>query len=164
MSFRAMLLGSLHFLVLVVFFSFSLLNLALPRLTLLREKIAQALLNHPESFTKVGIGSLLLTFLLFSAFYFLHRGRYLVIRMGIEANVKVVRRAIERCFESQFAKKIKLQDVEVGDGSELELKIMLAPCKEEEREALFHAVEKALAPLLKERFGYSKPFKVIAKT
>jgi len=75
----------------------------------------------------------------------------------------IVRQAVEECFNRQFQKKLSLSEVEVGRKSRLEIEISMEPLEESAREELFVRAEKELGALLKERFGYAKPFYLIVR-
>lgn len=113
--------------------------------------------------TSIGIGLILATLFLTLAFYALNHGRYIVIKMGVTTNIKLIQKAVEECFRRNFPKKIRLKDIEIGPQTHLGFKVSLAPLDEAAREDLYIEVEDQLNVLLKERFGYSKPFNLIVK-
>lgn len=151
----------MHFFVVFVFFLVSLFFILIPHLPLMRMDLVDWLSNHYEQSTQVGLGCLLATFLCFLGFYSLEKGRYLVIRMGVDQisiDLKVLKKAIEACFVKEFDQKISLQEVGLDPKSHLELMVHLAPLSREEQEKLFPEVNRHLSLLLKERFGYVHPF------
>lgn len=161
MSPRQAFASTLHLFVVLIFFLAGLFFVALPYLPHARIELIDLFSNQIEKCTQIGMGFFLISLLFLFGFYALNRGRYLVIQMGVSADVKVVRHAIEDCFLKQFPKRISLKDLEIGPKSTIELKIYLAPLDESAREELFIEVEKELALLLQKRFGYSKPFYLI---
>ncbi len=126
-------------------------------------QIVQALSNRPEQCVQIGFGFFFISLIFFLGFFLLNRGKYLVIRMGVSADLKIIRHAVEECFARQFPQKISLKGVEVGPKQQLGLVVGLAPTDEALREELFVAVEKELSFLLQNRFGYSKSFHLIVK-
>lgn len=133
----------------------------------MRVQIAEMLIQSYEKCTHIGIGFLIATLFLTISFYALNRGRYLVIKMGGKnsstANIRVIRKAVEDCFNREFGKQIHLKDLEIGSKSHLDFSVSLTPKEESIREDLYIEVEEHLNTLLKERFGYSKPFNLIVK-
>ena len=109
------------------------------------------------------MGLFLVSLILLVGFYTFNRGKYLVIRMGISTDLKVIQHAVEDYFNKQFPKKIVLKEVEIGSKSQLDFKVQLTPTDEASREKLFVEVERELGILLQKRFGYSKSFHVIVK-
>ena len=156
MSPRQALASALHLFVVFAFFIAGFFFVCLPYLPEIRVQIF-------EKCTLIGLGLFITSLVLLLGFYALDRGRYLVIRMGISADVNVVRQTVEDCLMKQFPKKIALSEVEIGRRSRIEIKVRMAPLAEEEREELFIEAEKQLGILLRDRFGYSKPFYLIVK-
>jgi len=161
MSPRQALASALHLFVVFAFFTAGLFFVALPYLPETRIQIVDLLSHQFEKCTTVGLGLFLSSLIFLLGFYALNRGRYLVIKMGIETDVKIIRQTVEDCLSKRFPKKIALREIEIGPKSRLELKVHLAPLDEAAREELFITVEKELSILLQERFGYSKPFHLI---
>lgn len=161
MSPRQALASALHLFAVSAFFAAGLFFVALPYLPETRIQIIDLLSNQFEKCTTIGLGLFLAALVFLLGFYALDRGRYLVIKMGISTDLKIVRQSIEECLAKRFSKKISLREIEVGPRSRLELQVRLAPVDEAAREELFINVEKELSILLQERFGYSKPFHLI---
>lgn len=163
MSFRQAIASALHLFVVFAFFTAGLFFVLLPYLPLTRMEIIDFLSNRYEQCTQIGMGLFLAALVLLIGFYAMNRGKYLVIRMGLSTDLKVVQHAIEDCFSKQFQKRISLREVALGPKALLDFKVHLAPFDEAAREDLFIEVEKQLSLLLHERFGYSKPFHLIVK-
>jgi hypothetical protein len=158
MSPRQALASTLHLFVVLAFFTAGLFFIALPYLPETRMQMVDILSNQFDKCITIGL-SLFLTALIFLfGFYALNRGRFLVIQMGVSTDLKIIRQTIEECFGKQFPKKIFLKEIEIGPKSGLEMRVHLAPLDESAREELFIRVEQELGVLLKNRFGYSKPF------
>lgn len=158
---RQILASVLHLFILLAFFGVGLLFVTLPSLPLARERGIELIEKKPELCIQIGFAFFFITTLLFIGFYALNRGRYLRIKMGKNEAIvetEVIRQTLEECFKIHFPKKISLSDVEIPRGQRLEIGVVLAPLEEEVREELFIQVEKELKILLKERFGYAKPF------
>lgn len=163
MFFRQAIASALHLFVVLAFSLAGLLCVLLPHLPLTRMNLIEILSHQPEQCAQIGLGFFLAAFIFLLGFYALNRGKYLVIRMGLSTDLKIVQHAIEECFAKQFQKKIALKEVSLGSKSHLHLKVHLAPIDESSREDLFITVEKQLSLLLYQRFGYSKPFHLIVK-
>ncbi|MBX7066909.1 MAG: hypothetical protein K1X28_06740 [Parachlamydiales bacterium] len=163
MFFKQAIASALHLFVVFAFFTAGLFFVLLPYLPLTRIEIIDFLSNRYEQCTQIGMGLFLVALVFLIGFYALNRGKYLVIRIGLSADLRVVQHAIEDCFAKQFKKKISLKEVALGPKSYLDFKVQLAPIDEAAREDLFIEVEKHLSLLLHERFGYSKPFHLIVK-
>ena len=156
MSPRQAFASALHLFVVLAFFIAGLFFVAIPYVPEFKTQIF-------EQSTLIGLGLFLAAFILLLGFYALDRGRYLVIRMGIKADLNLVRHTVEDCFARQFSKKISLSEVEIGSKSRLAFKVSFAPGSEKDRKGLLVEAEKQLSILLRERFGYSKPFHFIIK-
>ncbi|MDE3047472.1 MAG: hypothetical protein KGI83_03900 [Verrucomicrobiota bacterium] len=163
MFFRQAIASALHLFVVLAFFLAGLFCVSLPRLPLTRMNLVEMLSHQPEQCTQIGMGLFLAALIFLIGFYALDRGKYLVIRMGLATDLKIVQHAIEECFAKQFQKKIALKEVTLGSKSHLHLNVHLAPMDESSREDLFITVEKQLSLLLHQRFGYSKPFHLVVK-
>jgi hypothetical protein len=161
MSPRQALASALHLFVVFSFFTAGLFFVALPYLPETRIQIVDILSNQFERCTIIGLGLFLSSLIFLLGFYALNRGRFLVIEMGVSADLKIVRQMVEDCFIKQFPKKISLKEIEIGSKSLLEMRVNLSPLDEAAREELFIQVEQELSILLQNRFGYSKPFHLI---
>ena len=150
MSPRQALVSALHLFVVLAFFIGGFVFIALPYLPEIQMQLI-------EKSTLIGFTLFAASLVLLLGFYALDRGRYLVIQMGTSTDVNVIRQTVEECFERQFPKKIFLSDIEIG--KQLEIHVRMADLDERE----MAAIEQALSLLLKDRFGYSKPFHFIVK-
>jgi hypothetical protein len=157
MSPRQALGSTLHLFVVLAFFLAGLFFVSLPYLPEVRAQIF-------EKATVIGLALFITSLVLLLGFYALDRGRYLVIKMGIKTDVNVVRQTVEECIAVHFRKRIFLSDVEMDRKSRIEIRATFASLDENEREALYIEAEKELGILLKERFGYTKPFLLLVKT
>lgn len=153
---RQALVSALHLFVVAAFFVAGLFFVSLAYLPELRDGLF-------ENCTLIGLGLFIAALLLLLGFYALDRGRFLVIQMGVSANLAVVRQTLEECFARHFPKKIFLSDLDLGRKDRLEIRVTLTPLDEDVREKLFVSAEKELTTLLRERFGYAKPFHLIVK-
>lgn len=163
MSPRHALAAILQLFVVLAFFIAGFFFACLPYLPTTRIELIDFFSNRFEKCTLIGLGFFLTSMLLLVGFYALNRGRYLIIRMGVSTDIHIIRQTLEDCFQRYFPKKITLNEVEIGRKSSLDIKVSLMPLDEEARECLFIEAEKQLAVLLRERFGYSKPFHLIVK-
>lgn len=165
MSLRQTLASVLHLFVLLAFFAAGLFFVFLPDLPLAQEQCL-LLIQTRERCIQLGFLFFFAASVLLMGFYLLNRGRYLRIQMGknlAEIDIEVVRQTLEDCFKTRFPKKISLSEVEIPRGTRLEIGVSLAPLEEGLREELFIQAEAALETLLRERFGYTKPFHLIVK-
>ncbi len=141
---------------------------SLPFLPKVRLRISDLLLASPNVCHKTGAAFMAASIVLLGGFYFLSRGRSLTIRMEGEPRVTirnaVIQKTLEECLKSHFDGTVALTDLSVLSGSKLAIEVILTPYEENLREALFAEVQKRIAPLLSERFGYAKPFDLIVKS
>lgn len=161
MSMRGAIASALHLFVLFFFFIAGLFFVLLPQLPLTRLEIVDILSHRPDVCTQVGIGIFIATALFFFGFYSLNRGKYLVIRMGVSSDLRLIRDAVEECLAKHFPQKIALKEVGIGPKSRLDFKVHLVPVNEVMRQEIFVELEQQLGILLCERFGYNKPFHLI---
>lgn len=163
MSPRQAFISVLHLFSVFSFFASGIFFVALPLLPIVRMRVVDFLLIHFEKCSVIGLALLIAGFILLAGFYALDRGRYLVIRMGVFVDLDLVRQAVDECFVKQFQKKISLSEIEVSRKSRIEMRVSIDPVEESAREELFTLAEKELTLLLRERFGYAKPFQLIVK-
>lgn len=162
MSSRQAFASALHLFVVLGLFMAGLFFVALPYLPASRLQLIDLLTNRFEKCTVIGISFFAVSILFLLGFYALDRGRFLVLRMGISTDLRIVRQTVEDLFARQFSKKLFLKEIAVGPKAVLELNVHLIPLDEFEREELFVQAEKELSALLRERFGYTKPFYLIS--
>lgn len=153
----------LHLFVVFTFFVVGFGFIALPYLPEMRVQVVDFFSHHFETCHVVGLSLLVAAFVLLAGFYALDRGKYLVIKMGAKADVSIVRAAVEECFTRAFSTEMKLGDVQVDRKSEIAIEVSIASLEEDQREELFLRAEQEIGTLLKERFGYRKPFLLIVK-
>jgi hypothetical protein len=148
------------------FFAGAIFFFSLPFLPKVRLKMADALLASPNLCHLAGTFLMAASLVLIGGFYFLSRGRMLRISMGgnlISIDTAAVYKTVEECLKTHFDRKIALSDLYVARGGKLEIEVTLAPSLEPIEED-FASVQKRLAPLLEEQFGYSKPFGLTVKS
>ena len=150
MSPRQAFVSAIHLFVVLAFFAAGFIFVALPYLPEIQTQLI-------EQSTLIGFALLVTSLILLLGFYALDRGRYLVIQMGTATDLNVIRQTVEECFDRQFPKQIFLLDIELG--KQLEIRARMADLDEH----AIAAAEQALSILLKDRFGYSKPFHFIVK-
>lgn len=167
MDFRRSLASALQFFVVFSFFFMGFFIVALPFLPEVRFSLSERLLNQPDFFSSVGIVFFATAFLLFMGFYGLNRGRFLYIEMGqhtLSVEEALIRHSLEECFKLHFPQRIRLSDIEILWGKKLEIRVFLSSHGEKAQKELLMAVEKQLQLLLRQRFGYIKPFSLVLKT
>jgi hypothetical protein len=155
----------LHLFAVFAFFAAGGVAFALPYLPETRLRLSSLLLDRPEIFSSIAFGFFLAALLLLAGFYGLSRGRVLRIRMGkhlAEVDAVLIRQTLDLFFRQEFPQKISLSEVEIVRAKKLEIGVRLSS-KSELDEELLQSAEKALASLLRERFGYVKPFDLIVK-
>ncbi|EKE09275.1 MAG: hypothetical protein ACD_16C00199G0005 [uncultured bacterium] len=138
-----------------------------PYLPQLQNQVSHIFSAPFETCTHIGVGILGLTVVLTLAFYVLHRGSYVVIQMGGQSKAHlhrtIIQKAVEACLSSKFPQKMHLKQLEIGPKEHLDFTVTLTPQGAALGEALYLQVEEELNLLLKERFGYSKPFHLIVQ-
>ncbi len=136
---------------------------ALPFLPEAKVRLAYLILEGEEACAQVGIVFLSLGFIFFVGFYGANRGKELVLKMGkhpISVHVDVIEEMIEQRLKSH---SVLLQGVQIMNGKRLEISVELGPVEQAKQEALLKDVEQSLESLLRERFGYFKPFHLNVK-
>lgn len=164
MFIRQAIASFLQFFVVLCFFSAGLFFSILSYLPLTRGQIATFFLDETQSSIPIAIGFFLFSLFLGLGFYGLNRGRFLVIKMGVSLDLKLIQSAVQTCFEERFSKRISLKEIDIGPKSLLDFQVSLEASEKGSQEELFKEVEKELSKLLQKRFGYTKPFYLIAKT
>lgn len=156
MSLRQALLSALHLFIVFALVMMGLFCLGLSQWPLLRDRFF-------EECDLVGLGLLGIALILCLAFYLLDRGRYLVIRMGVGVDLSLLRQSVENCLLRQFPKQVLFSDLDLGNRSEIQIRVSLLSLKGKAQEELLSQVERQLTLLLRERFGYGKPFHLLLK-
>ena len=157
---RRAIASFLHLFTLLTFSSAAAFFFSLPFLPVVRLRLAHILMDEFRLSFWIGGGFSLATILLLVGFYGLNRGRTLRIRMGdnlTSVEIPVIRETIEDYLKRAMPNQISLVDVEVLGQKKLQIGVVM-PNREE---ALLHQVEQELQVLLKERFGYLKPFDLV---
>lgn len=163
-SHKAML-SVLHLFAVFFFFASAMFFYALFYLPTLRLQILDAVSTSPQFCLSLGSALMGSSLLLTCGFYFLYRERSLILKMGggvASVNVAVIQKTLEECLDCHFKGKISLSGISIGSSNKLEIEVFLRPFEEGLREELFVSVQTQIAPLLRERFGYSHPFHLIA--
>jgi hypothetical protein len=160
MTTREALLSILHLFTVLSFFTAAVFMTAAYCFSHVRLKIADFFLSDDYSCLFAAVIFFAVAFLLLGGFYLLEKGRFLVIRMGVLVDVKVVKAVVQNCLDQIEGSKIHLLDVDLDNRSKLKMSIMIEDGDEKMREELLKNAEKALCSLLKDRFGYSKSFDV----
>ena len=73
-------------------------------------------------------------------------------------DVKLLEMAIEECFQTNFSKHVRGSDIAVISKQRLEVAVDLTPMEEKLQMRLMRDMEKKLGLLLRDRFGYARPF------
>jgi len=151
MFFRKALTSILHLFIVCAFFFATFLFISLPYLPHIQEKLLR-------NSTSIGLSLFIASFVLLIGFYLLHRGKYLVVKMGVRVDINIMRQTVEECFSKEFAQKIVLKEIELSKKSLLEMRVSLLEVEKKSRKEFLLQVEKQLGLLLRERVGYTKPF------
>ncbi len=110
---------------------------------------------------KVGLGWIFLSLVFALAFFAVGRGKFLNIVMGSHrASVerKVLQQVIEAFFREHFKGQVSDVDVAFGLKNSLEIAVDIPSLASLEKAPLLEKAEKGISTLLRERFGYEKPF------
>lgn len=136
---------------------------ALPFLPEAKVKLAQLILEQDDACIQAGIVFSSLSFLFFIGFYGVNRGKELTLKMGTHP-VSVHGDIIEEILAERLKKHaVILHAVEIINGKRLEISVSLGAVKQEMQEDLLKEVETSLECLLRDRFGYFKPFHLNVK-
>jgi len=167
MSFRRALGSALQAFIIFAFFSMGFFFFALPFLPEVRFQLSHILLNQVDICTSVGGALLSFALLLLIGFGGLNKGHFLYIEMGthtVSVEEALIRHSLEECFRLHFPQKIQLTDMGILSGKKLEIEVSLSASGRKEQKEILMAVEKHLQLLLRQRFGYIKPFCLILKS
>lgn len=163
MQLKQAIASSLQLFAVFALIALGLLFFALPYLPEARVRFAQLVLEREEACDQVGIVCLSLGFLFFIGFYGVNRGKELVLKMG-RYPVSVHTDVIEEMLQQRLQKyAVVLQGVEIVNGKRLEISVVLGPIEQARQEVLLKEIEQSLETLLRERFGYFKPFHLHVK-
>jgi hypothetical protein len=121
----------------------------------------------PEPFYWIGAACFGLGLFFVTAFFCIGRGRYLRLSMTPHSAVveaKLIEQAIREVVKIQFPHQVSGVDVAVHSKERLEVAIDLEPLEERKREQMLAQAEGALKLLLRERFGYKRPFTLFVRS
>jgi hypothetical protein len=166
MGFHRSIASALQIFVLFAFFSLSFFFFALPFLPELRLQLSDFFLHRVDLCVPVAIVLFVTSFFLFLGFYGFNKGRFLYVTMGthtVRVEEALIRHSLEECFKTHFPQKMQLLDLEILWGKKLEIGVFLNRGQKIEKEFLA-TVERHLQLLLRQRFGYIKPFYLILKS
>lgn len=167
MDFRRALASALQIFVVFTFFCAGFFFFCLPFLPEVRFQLSDLLLNNAELCTPVAITFLVAAFILLIGFGGLNRGRFLYIEMGthtVSVEAALIRHSLEECFKTHFPEKVHLSDMEILFGKKIEIGVSMASSDPRDQKEILIAAEKHLQLLLRQRFGYVKPFRLILKS
>jgi hypothetical protein len=165
-GFRA-LASALQGFVVFAFFCAGLFCIALPFLSETRFLLAEILVSECDVCFQIGLIFLGTSLLLLLGFYGANKGSTLYVEMGVHTvsiEKVVIRHSLEECFKRLFPQKIELSDVEIIFGKRLEIEVFLSSTDEKIVKEQLSAAEKHLQFLLRQRFGYTKPFCLILRS
>jgi hypothetical protein len=161
MRLREAAASALQLLVVLSYFGLACLAIVLPARPDWRSIGIDYLQVHPEIFYWIGGGFGIFGFLLLLGFYGIGRGRFLRLLMKPHTamvDVKLIEQAIEECFQTNFPAYVRGADIAVISKQRLEVAVDLTPLEEKLQMRLMREMEKKLGLLLRERFGYARPF------
>ena len=167
MDFQRSFISFLQVLVVFIFFGFGLFFFALPFLPEVRFQLSDFLLNEPELCNPAAIIFFAAAFFLLLGFYSFNRSRLLYVEMGSHsASVEeaLIRHSLEECFKTHFPQKIELSDVEIIGGKTVQIQVSLGSNDIEKQQEMLASAERHLQVLLRQRFGYIKPFYFVLKS
>jgi len=152
--------SALHLLVVISFLGIALFCLALPSMPLWRMACMNWLVEQPEQFYWLGaiFGGAAILFIY--GFYSVGRGRFLRLLMKPHiaiVDTKLLKEVIEECFHAHFPRQVRGADVAINK-QRLDVAVDLLPLEETRELLLMREMEKHLVHLLRQRFGYTKPF------
>lgn len=163
MQLKQAISSSLQLFSVFAFLSAGLFFFALPFLPEAKVRLAHLILEQGEACTQVGIVFFSLGLLFFIGFYGVNRRKELILKMGkhpISVHVDVIEEMLEQRLKTH---SIILHGVEIMNGKRLEISVSLGPVEAAKQESLLKEVERSLESLLRERFGYFKPFHLNVK-
>ncbi len=126
-------------------------------------QLSDVLLRHTELLTQAGFDVLGVSLFLLIGFHWVNRGYYLVLNMGkntLEVDEKIIWQTLAPILEKKFESQLHLQEVTVEKGKRIAFSVQFDSVSEERQEAVLLEAETELETLLRERFGYRRPFLV----
>jgi len=161
MRLREAVVSALHLLVVGSFFALAFFLFFLPSRPDWRSIGAKWLLDQPEQFYLVGAFFASAACLFTLGFYAIGRGRFLRLLMKPHVamvDVKLLKEVIEDCFRVHFPKYVRGADIAIAAKQRLDVAVDVLPLEASRQLRLMRDMEKQLCYLLRERFGYTRPF------
>ena len=120
--------------------------------------------KNPEAFYAGAAFFAAIAFVFLLGFYGVGRGQYLRLHMKpreVFIDVKLLEHALEACVKEHFPLEIYGASVAVAAKERLEVAFDFAPLDPKEKEETLRKAEEQLGILLRDRFGYTKPFTMV---
>ena len=161
MRLREAVASALHLLVIGSFFALALFLFFLPSRPDWRVAAVEWLLEQPGQFYWLAAAFAAMGCLFMLGFYGIGRGRFLRLLMKPHmaiVDAKLLKQVIEECFRIHFPRQVRGADIAVISKQRLDVVVDLLPLEENRQPRLMREMEKQLSYLLRERFGYTRPF------
>lgn len=163
MRFREAIASALQLFVILFDFGLALFFVILARRLDWRSLGIHWLQDEPEYFYWIGAAVGCLGILLMLGFYGVGRGRFLRLAMKPHIamiDIKLLQKATEECFQTHFSPQVRGSDIAIFSKQRLEVAVDLAPMESRIQIVLLKDMEQKLTTLLRDRFGYTRPFTV----
>lgn len=161
MRLREAFASALHLFVVLCFLGIACFCFLLPQRPDWRSLFIHFLQEGPAISYWVGAGITVFALLLMLGFFGIGRGRFLRLTMKPHEaiiDVKLLEMAIEECFQTHFSQHVKGSDIAIISKQRLEVAVDLLPLEESGQKKIMLDMEQKLGTLLRDRFGYSRPF------
>ncbi len=161
MRLREAVASVLHLLVILTYFGAACFFILLPLRLEWRMLGATWLQEQPDIFYWIGASIGIIGLFLSIGFYRVGRGRFLRLSMKPHTatiDVKLLEQAIEECFQTHFAAHVRGSDIAIISKQRLEIAVDMLPIEEKRQKKLMIEMEQKLGSLLRDRFGYARPF------
>lgn len=161
MRLREAVASALHLLVIGSFFGLACFLFFLPSRPDWQIIGMKWLMEEPDHFYWLGGMVAAASFLFLFGFYGVGRGRFLRLLMKPHIAIvdgKLLKEAIEECFRIHFPRHVRGADIAIISKERLDVIVDMLPLEEGRQLRLLREMEKQLCYLLRQRFGYTRPF------
>jgi hypothetical protein len=161
MRLREAVASALHLLVIGLFFVLAAILFWLPSNPDWRFIGVNWLMEKSEPFYWMGAIFMAMGFFFMLGFYGIGRGRFLRLLMKPHiaiVDTKLLREVVEDCFRTHFPRLVRGVDIAVASNQCLDVAIDLMALDNNRQMKLLREMEKQLSYLLRQRFGYCRPF------
>jgi hypothetical protein len=159
--------SALHLAIILVFFTLATFCFMLPFRSDWRSDLIGFLQDRPDVFYQAGALIAGVGILLMIGFFRMGRGHFLRLVMKphmASVDVRLLQHVVDECFSQHFYRHVINSDIAIISKQRLEIEVDLVPMEQKSQLVLLKDMENKLGALLRDHFGYVRPFTLSIRT